>query len=294
MKKFVMTFAAVLAIAVSANAQLLWKITGNGIEKPSYLVGTHHIAPQGMQDSIPGLQNAIQAADQVWGEIVMSEMATPQGMVELQKFMAAPVDSTLNVLLSPAQVDSVTTLISKYAGQSIPTAQLIYLRPAVIGAQLAVLQSMNAIPGFNPNAQLDGVIQQLGINAGKSIHGLETITQQLNLLYGASLKEQAADLMKMVRNDATVSSKAVEMAKAYMSGNLEALNSLMTDPDFGMSAPEADKLIYNRNSAWVDFLIGALPTTSMLIAVGAGHLPGERGVINLLRKAGFNVSPVEE
>lgn len=294
MKKIVMTLAAVFAIALSANAQLLWKISGNGIEKPSYLVGTHHIAPQGMQDSIPGLLNALQNVDQIWGEIVMSEMVTPQGMVELQKFMAAPADSTLNVLLSPAQLDSVTNLLSKYAGQTIPAAQLVYFRPAVIGAQLAVLQSMNAIPGFNPNAQLDGVIQDLGSKAGKSIHGLETIAQQLNLLYGASLKEQAADLMKTVRNDALASSKAAEMAKAYMSGNLEVLNKLMTDPDFGMTAPEAEKLIYNRNSAWVDFLIGALPTTSMLIAVGAGHLPGEKGVINLLKKAGFDVSPVEE
>lgn len=294
MKKIVMTLAAVFAIAFSANAQLLWKISGNGIEKPSYLVGTHHIAPQGMQDSIPGLLNALQDVDQIWGEIVMSEMATPQGMVELQKFMAAPADSTLNVLLSPAQLNSVTNLLSKYAGQTIPAAQLVYFRPAVIGAQLAVLQSMNAIPGFNPNAQLDGVIQDLGSKAGKSIHGLETIAQQLNLLYGASLKEQAADLMKTVRNDALASSKAAEMAKAYMSGNLEVLNKLMTDPDFGMTAPEAEKLIYNRNSAWVDFLIGALPTTSMLIAVGAGHLPGEKGVINLLKKAGFDVSPVEE
>ena len=68
----------------------------------------------------------------------------------------------------------------------------------------------------------------------------------------------------------------------------------MTDPAMGMSPEEADKLINDRNSAWVDFLIGALPTTSMLIAVGAGHLPGEKGVINLLQKAGFEVSPLTE
>jgi uncharacterized protein YbaP (TraB family) len=153
---------------------------------------------------------------------------------------------------------------------------------------------MNAIPGFNPNAQLDNIIQQLGAKAGKSIHGLETITQQLNLLYGSPLTEQATDLMKMVRNDATAASKARDMARAYLSGDLDAINKFMTDPDFGMSPQEADKLIYNRNSAWVDFLIGALPTTSMLIAVGAGHLPGEKGVISLLKKAGFNVTPVEE
>ena len=51
-------------------------------------------------------------------------MASPQGMVELQKYMAAPADSTLNVLLSPAQIDSVANLISKYAGQAIPTQQM--------------------------------------------------------------------------------------------------------------------------------------------------------------------------
>lgn len=112
MKKFVMTLTAVLAVTLSAQAQLLWKISGNGIEKPSYIVGTHHVAPIGMQDSIPGLMKALQATDQVWGELVMSEMASPQGMVELQKYMAAPADSTLNVLLSPAQIDSVANLIS--------------------------------------------------------------------------------------------------------------------------------------------------------------------------------------
>ena len=54
MKKFVMTLTAVLAVTLSAQAQLLWKISGNGIEKPSYIVGTHHVAPIGMQESKPG------------------------------------------------------------------------------------------------------------------------------------------------------------------------------------------------------------------------------------------------
>ncbi|MDE7024871.1 MAG: TraB/GumN family protein [Paramuribaculum sp.] len=294
MKKIVMTFVAVIAISISAQAQLLWKISGNGIQKPSYLVGTHHIAPMGMQDSIAGLKSAINSVDQVWGELDMSEMTSPQGMAELQKHMVAPADSTLEKVLSHAQLDSVVNLLGKYAGMAIPAAQISPLRPAVISSQLAVLQSMKAIQGFNPNAQLDGIIQQLGAQAGKSIHGLETMSQQLGLLYGAPIAQQAADLMKAVRNDNIATAKAKEMAQAYMSGNLDKLNAMITDPETGMTSQEAEKLIYNRNSAWVDFLIGALPTTSMLIAVGAGHLPGEKGVITLLQKAGFNVTPVED
>lgn len=294
MKKIVMTFVAVIAISISAQAQLLWKISGNGIQKPSYLVGTHHIAPMGMQDSIAGLKSAINSVDQVWGELDMSEMTSPQGMAELQKHMVAPADSTLEKVLSHAQLDSVVNLLGKYAGMAIPAAQISPLRPAVISSQLAVLQSMKAIQGFNPNAQLDGIIQQLGAQAGKSIHGLETMSQQLGLLYGSPIAQQAADLMKAVRNDNIATAKAKEMAQAYMSGNLDKLNAMITDHETGMTAQEAEKLIYNRNSAWVDFLIGALPTTSMLIAVGAGHLPGEKGVITLLQKAGFNVTPVED
>ncbi len=115
----------------------------------------------------------------------------------------------------------------------------------------------------------------------------------MELLYGSPVAEQAADLMKAIRLDATSAEKVKELAAAYLKGDLTTLNALITDPATGMTADEADKLIYRRNADWVEFLIGALPTSSMLIAVGAGHLPGEKGIIALLQKAGFNVSPVE-
>lgn len=58
-------------------------------------------------------------------------------------------------------------------------------------------------------------------------------------------------------------------------------------------AAEADRLINRRNGAWVEFMIGVLPTASIIAVVGAGHLPGEKGVINLLRKAGYKVEPAD-
>lgn len=292
MKKLALTLIVITCCAGLIKAQLLWKITGNGITTPSYLVGTHHIAPAGMQDSIPGFNNALASVSQVIGEI---DMVSP-GAIDtnlMQQYMMASANNTMDKYLTQAQLDSIADTFSKYAGQPIPAAGLLQLRPAAISAQLAMMQSMAAIPGFNPQMQFDTVIQQLALQSGKKIGGLESLKEQLELLYGSPIAEQAADLMKAIRLDATSAEKVKQLAAAYLKGDLNTLNALITDPATGMTTDEAEKLIYRRNANWVEFLIGALPASSMLIAVGAGHLPGEKGVIALLQKAGFNVSPVE-
>ena len=84
MKKILLTLAAV-ATAVSMNAQLLWKVSGNGLEKPSYIMGTHHVAPLSVLDSIKGFDEALSSVDAVYGEVVMSQMNAPETQ---QKMMA--------------------------------------------------------------------------------------------------------------------------------------------------------------------------------------------------------------
>ena len=64
MKRITLALAA-LIITIGANAQLLWKISGNGLTKPSYLFGTHHVAPLSVIDSVPGLMDALAAADEI-------------------------------------------------------------------------------------------------------------------------------------------------------------------------------------------------------------------------------------
>lgn len=72
MKKFLTSILLVALTAISSNAQLLWKISGNGLEKPSYLFGTHHVAPISVLDSVPGFNEALSSAEKVYGELIMS------------------------------------------------------------------------------------------------------------------------------------------------------------------------------------------------------------------------------
>lgn len=283
---------ALLAAGVAAQAQLLWKVTAPGSETPSYIIGTHHLAPQGMIDSVGGLQDAIKNVDVVYGEVDMSGL---NGEVQ-QKMMAvmmAPADSTLNKVLSKEQYDSVGAVVNKYFNGMATIDQLAMMKPVAISTQIALMQNMVAFPGFNPAEQFDTRIQQQAAALGKGTDGFETIDFQLGLLYGDPISEQADALMKAVRHDEESVEMSRRLSQAYVAGNLDAMLELIMDKELGMDEDSAEKLIYARNANWAEALKAIVPAKPVLVAVGAGHLPGEKGLLNLLRKNGFTVKPVE-
>ncbi len=292
MKKLLLLLA--LAIVCStANAQLLWKISGNGLTRDSYLLGTHHVAPAAMIDSIKGLTEAIKSVDAIYGEVALDEMQSPN-MAELtMKYYIAPADSTLDKVFEKSQYDSINALISQYTNGMASLDQLSSFKPAAVSAQLGVLQSMKAFPGFDPSKQLDTYVQALAKQEGKPAKGFETLEFQLDLLFGDPISEQAKSLMKAVRLDKEAIVKAQELAKAYVSGNLDKIEALMLDEQIGLDEESAEKMLYSRNYNWEKLLLGILPSASIMVAVGAGHLPGDKGLINLLRKSGYTVTPVK-
>jgi hypothetical protein len=83
-----------------------------------------------------------------------------------------------------------------------------------------------------------------------------------------------------------------DMMKAYKEQDLDKLGEMITKSESGMMEYQ-DLLLNNRNRNWVEKLKKIMPDHAVVVAVGAGHLPGEKGVISLLRKAGYTVTPVE-
>ncbi len=283
---------SVLVLSISVNAQLLWKVTGNGSQKPSYLFGTHHIAPVAVIDSVPGLMDALNAVDELYGEVDMAMMSDPATQMKMAGKMMAPADSTLSKVLTASDLEAIDNLF-KANGLPYTTTMLETMKPAAVANIITLVMAQKANPGFDPNAQLDMTMQTRAKAAGKPVKGLETVDSQLDILFGSPIAEQAKSLMETVNDPDKSMKTAVAMTNAYLTGNLAELDRMMHDPEIGMDSAEAEKLIYGRNAAWVEFLIGALPTASIIAVVGAGHLPGEKGLINLLRKAGYKVEPVK-
>ena len=293
MKRIITAFLCFCALPALIHAQLLWKVTPPSGGPVSYILGTHHVAPAGMIDKVTGLRQAMDGVTTVFGELDMSEMTSPEGQQMMLAHVMAPADSVLTAVLTQAEIDSVNTLFETYTGQAGMVGLMASLKPAMLTNQLAILQSMAAFPDFNPAEQFDTQIQNLALAAGKTVKGLETPEFQWSLLFETPIASQASDLMKNVRLNQLAVAKAREMADAYINGDLDRMITVMEDSELGMDTETAEALLYRRNVDWVDFLVGLIPTSSILVAVGAGHLPGDRGILSLLRNKGFNVTPVE-
>ncbi|MDE6117691.1 MAG: TraB/GumN family protein [Duncaniella sp.] len=292
MKKLFISLFTIAIAAIGCNAQLLWKVSGNGIEKPSYIFGTHHIAPISILDDVKGFNEALASVDKVYGELVMSEMTSPEAQQTMITYAMASQDSTLTTILTPAQADSLTAVLRKYMGPMVEAANFDPMKPAMVGTALAMVQSQVAFPNFNPQEQLDTEIQKRAAAAGKEVGGLETMEDQCKALFGSSILEQANDLMDAVRHDDKAIEMAQKLADAYLAGDLQQMLSVIEDPTFG-TGDGTERLLNQRNANWVRVMAGLLPTASVLIAVGAGHLPGDKGLISLLRNNGYTVTPVK-
>lgn len=294
MKKLLMLAAMLVAYASMCQAQLLWKVSGGGLEKPSYIFGTHHFAPQGLLDSIPGFDDAVRASDVVIGEIDMIHLDPMAAQQAAMKHAMAPVDSTLSKLLSQPQLDSLTLVLSKYSNGMLSAPALEPMKPAMVSLTLTQLQSANIAPDsrYSQGIQLDTYIQQLGDSLQKEVRGLETMDQQFGMLLDYSLALQAEQLMQAVRTDDKSMEMMDKLTDAYLTQDLPTIEKMFQDPEVLDEFSRA-RLIDARNNAWVAELVQLMPQKSVFVAVGAGHLVQPVGLLQQLRDRGFTVAPVQ-
>ena len=289
MKRIFAIIALLLLEVQAANAQLLWKISGRGIEKPSYILGTHHAIPYTFCDTIPGLMKAFGEVGHVVGEFDMLKMdaMTPQQMQNMQKMMMMPADTTMASLFSDAQRDTLDAYLKNTLGANLQ--MLSSMKPMTIMVTVQQKILMELIPDIASLTGIDKYMQTLAAEKGKQVGGMETMEYQLGLLYGSSLQDQADALLDMVRRS---NSKELlqELTVAYKTQNLDTLWKIFQDQ---MTQLEYDALVKTRNLNWLEEMKSLLPTQSTLYVVGAGHLPGDAGMINLLRDAGYKVKPVK-
>lgn len=296
MKKTALIIAILIMAISSANAQLLWRVSGNNAKGDSYLFGTHHMAPASVMDSIKGFTPALASVEEMYGEVEMPENPQSPEMVQLtMKYASAPADSTLTKVLTAAQLDSLNTLLASYTGGMLNAKQLDAFKPSMVSTQLAMLQSAKNFPDFNPMQQLDTQIQQRAAAANLPVKGLETMEEQFDILMNAPIMDQVDDLMEAVRNDSKSGEKAKKLADAYMTENLDAISEvLFKDEDMDPDDPMFKRLFDNRNASWVKKLItDILPSSKVFVAVGVGHLVGDKGLIKALQEAGYTVTPVK-
>jgi len=198
-------------------------------------------------------------------------------------------DTTLKDLLTVEEYEKVKAYFET-KGSMLPFSMLETYKPMLAASTL----QEGSLPCEN-TAMMEQVIMEEAKIYKKKIKGMETMSYQAGVLDSIPYKLQAQQLLSYIESagkDSKEDKQMEEMFKAYNNQDLKKLEELMVETDAGM-AGFTDILLYHRNQNWVKKLKTLLPEKSILVAVGAGHLPGEKGVINLLRKEGYKVTPVE-
>ncbi|MES1216566.1 MAG: TraB/GumN family protein [Bacteroidota bacterium] len=290
MKRFsaglVVSMLSLVAFSQNENNTLLWKISGNGLQKPSYLFGTIHMLCADDAVLSDNMKKVISNCDEVYFEVDLDNLFEMFGIIGQMKMKG---DTTLQDLLSKEDYEKVKTYFES-KGSMLPFSMLETYKPMLAASTL----EESSLPCEN-TAMMEQVIMQEAKQYDKKIKGLETMSYQAGVLDSIPYKLQAQQLVSYIdsANKGAEEDKQMKaMFDAYNKQDLKKLEELLIESDIGMSS-FTDILLYHRNSNWVKKLITLMPDNSLLIAVGAGHLPGEKGVISLLRKEGYTLTPVE-
>lgn len=298
MKRLFGTLFLTITLFGTADAQLLYRISGNGLTRASYIVGTYHLAPASFVDDIKGAREAMAAVEQVYGEMNMQDMAEVQQLI--LSAMMLPEDKHIGDLFTDQEMTRINAYMRSVVGADFTnpliTNQMGRMRPSVLATQLMLLQCMKLTPELNPTSLIDEYFQKEARKMGKRVGGFESAAFQIELLYGSkSIAEERDELLELVDNNAEALAEMQAMTEAYFALDINALGRIMRDEveSGDMTLEEFKTMVTDRNRRWVESMPDIMLTAPTLFVVGAGHLAGNEGVITLLQSAGYNVEAVE-
>lgn len=291
MKKLILGVLA-LFVGVATDAQtarpentLLWRISGKGLKAPSYLFGTIHMICGDDIHLSDSLKGAIRRADNVYLELDMDNIMELMGAVTKMKMRG---DTTLADLLTPSEYQKVKSYFAGTKGP-LPFSMLETYKP-ILAASTLMQSSLDC----GTPVAMEQLVMQEAKGSNRQIRGLESMAYQMSIFDSIPYTLQAKQLLKIVESEGQDSGNREfeEMVSAYRSQDLHRLEAITMKDDSGMEG-FSDMLLYNRNRAWVTKLEKLMADESLVIAVGAGHLPGDKGLINLLRQKGYKVEGVK-
>ncbi len=271
---------------------LFWEITGNGLKNPSHLFGTMHVSNKlafHLSDSFYlGIKNsdvvALETNPESWQE-EMDKYETESG-----KDYETASSVFGNTQSMPEEYLTIGTLSFYKYDQKIEHA--LFSNPTIIN-NLLYRSYGNESADFEEDTYLDMYIFQCGKKWGKKITGVENYSESMKLMLEA-YKDGAKDKtpQKETSYDSESEYSADKLQEAYRNGNLDQVDSINK---LNSSSPAFDeKFLYKRNEIQADGIDSIIKSGSTLfVGVGAAHLPGERGVIEILRRKGYKLRPIK-
>ena len=268
---------------VANGKSLLWEISGNGLKNPSYFLGTMHLMCADDAVLSTNVTDLIKQTNQIYLEVDMDNSSELLGGI-LDLFKDS--DKSLNNVLNEKEYNRVKSFFEQ-TQPNIPFHVLAKQPPLVLTAYLYEL----LLPCDHKKGVEMKIIEE-AYNQKKETKGLETVAFQASIFDSIPYEEQARELLKSIDSLQKTRQLMDEMLKIYKQQDIEKLFTMSIEEDSTISS-HADLMVYKRNQNWVDQFPGIVSKNTTLFAVGAAHLGGEKGVLNLLRAKGFLVRAIK-
>ena len=306
-KKLILTPLLFMAAIVTTNAQLIFRISGNGLEKPSYILGSLHVLSGDLLDSIPAFLEAENQCQQLFVE---EDVTDPQNKKERQaagiQLMTLPDGKTISDILGEEKMnilqermkDSFHINLADSAAKAYLHYQPFFF--TVLLNSIIQMEALQKYPAMRNGNMMDVACAKRAKDHGWKVgnldqrHTSEELEKDKEAL-SQSIDEQADSLMALLNNFDERKQKILKefegaqtMCDYWTVGDYEGFERFI-QPD-----NEANPAIYaDRNKKWIPTIIEAVKDMPTLFVFGAGHLTGPDGVVRMLRDAGYKVEQVK-
>ena len=269
-------------LAQKLENSTLWKIEGSGLNKASYLFGTIHITCDATLEN-----DVIKALDETKQIVLEIDMDDPDMQDKMMKGMYMKDGKTLKSIVNDEDYQAIDSLFTSKMGISVKMIENV--KPFFLTSML-YLKFIDC-----PMESLEAELMKVAKEQNEEIFGLETIDDQINVFEVIPYEDQVKDLVRTAKdNMAYDKANFAKLLSIYKDENITDMLNIMNDDNYSSVAEYQDELLDNRNINWIPKIKEYAEKQATFFGVGAGHLAGENGVINLLRQAGYTVRAVRD
>ena len=260
---------------------LLWEISGNGLNEPSYLFGTLHMTCKEDFLLSESVKQKFASSKQIYLELDMDD---PQLQGKMMQQMQLAGKETLKNKLGESNFKKLDSFLQKEMSMNV--VMFDKFKPMMVMGILAQrLLPCATIESYDLN------FVKMASEQKKELLGLEKVEEQIGVFDAIPDSLEILSIMNMVNDFDAQKKEFTRMSAIYKSQDLEALYQLMVESPEMMGSQEL--LLDRRNRNWIPVMESAMKNSSTFFAVGAGHFGGSQGVLELLRNKGYKVKGIK-
>ena len=270
------------AAARPVSRGLIYEVERDG--KTSWLVGSLHLLPPEAYPLPPALDAAFQSAQTLIEEADPDELKTPEAAAELLKRALFPPGQTLQATVAAPTYKMIVERATK-AGLPIEAVQR--MRPWMVAVTLSALEMQSA--GFDPALGIDRHFRDRAVAMKKPVRTLEAALDQVAMLEALDPALQDSLVVEALQGASTEITQVRTLMTAWLAGDVKVLERLLVDSS--KDAPAIHQALFiDRNKRWVPKIEACLAAGRCMVVVGAGHLVGVDGLVDLLSRRGYRLT----